>query len=363
MAVYKIFPTQDATIYSSTPSQNTGLDEILEVGCFNSQVALSIAESNTADDIRRTLIKFSNSDISSVMSLISGSYISNLRLFLANAENLSMPYTLLVDQLSFDWSMGTGKKQDYPVVTNGVCWTNSGSYSSSYDTDWATSYYLTIGGGGFTTTSQISQSFQYKDNKDLNVNVTPIVQNWVSDSTTNNGFIIKLPSGVEDNPNSLIGLSFFSLDTHTIYPPTLEFKWDDSNYSTGSLVVANNSNIVVKLSNNVGSFKNDTKKYIFNVSVRDKFPTRSFVTSSVYTVNEALPQTSYWALQDVKTEEMVIDFDTQYTKISCSSSGSYFPIYMSGLEPERYYKILIRVDLPSGESIDIDSNNQFKITR
>ena len=30
MAVYKIFPTQDATLYSAYPSMNTGIDEIIE---------------------------------------------------------------------------------------------------------------------------------------------------------------------------------------------------------------------------------------------------------------------------------------------------------------------------------------------
>ena len=30
MAVYKIFPTQDATLYSLYPTMNTGLDEIIE---------------------------------------------------------------------------------------------------------------------------------------------------------------------------------------------------------------------------------------------------------------------------------------------------------------------------------------------
>jgi len=30
MAVYKIFPTQDATLYSLFPTMNTGLDEIIE---------------------------------------------------------------------------------------------------------------------------------------------------------------------------------------------------------------------------------------------------------------------------------------------------------------------------------------------
>ena len=31
MAVYKIFPTKDATLYSKLPSANTGIDAILEV--------------------------------------------------------------------------------------------------------------------------------------------------------------------------------------------------------------------------------------------------------------------------------------------------------------------------------------------
>ena len=30
MAIYKIFPTQDSTLYSLYPEMNTGLDEIIE---------------------------------------------------------------------------------------------------------------------------------------------------------------------------------------------------------------------------------------------------------------------------------------------------------------------------------------------
>ena len=36
---------------------------------------------------------------------------------------------------------------------------------------------------------------------------------------------------------------------------------------------------------------------------------------------------------------------------------------MSGLEPERYYKVLIRTVLPDGESYDIDNNLIFKVVR
>jgi hypothetical protein len=45
------------------------------------------------------------------------------------------------------------------------------------------------------------------------------------------------------------------------------------------------------------------------------------------------------------TNEFVINFDTQYTQISSDSRGNYFDIYMSGLEPERYYKVLIKTEI------------------
>ena len=110
---------------------------------------------------------------------------------------------------------------------------------------------------------------------------------------------------------------------------------------------------VLSIQNNAGLFKADTGKYKFRVNSRDKYPARQFVTSSIYTVNKALPQTSYWAIQDVKSEDIVIDFDTTYTKISCDATSSYFDLYMTGLEPERYYKILIKTVLPTGENIDV----------
>ena len=59
MAVYKIFPTQDTTIYSFYPDKNTGLDEILDV---------SITLDLTLDpnpQANRALIQFSTDEIKS----------------------------------------------------------------------------------------------------------------------------------------------------------------------------------------------------------------------------------------------------------------------------------------------------------
>ena len=364
MSVYKIFAAADATLYSAYKNQNAGLDEILEIACKNAVIPSAVLSTNSADDIRRAVIQFSDSDLQYASNLVSGStWSSNLRLFFATAENLNMDYNIEVYQVSQSWAMGTGKFLDTPPSQNGVCWNNTGSYIDGV-TDWASpQYYNTPGGGTWTTTTSSLQNFGYKDNKDLNVDVTGIVNNWLFNEDPNFGFIAKLPLAVEQDSGSYIALDFFSIDTHTIYPPTLEIKWDDSTYNTGSLSIVSNNSTILTIGNNPSVFKNDTAKYTFRINARDQYPIRAFITSSVYTVNKALPSTSFWAIQDVKTEEMIIDFDSSFTKISCDSNGSYFPVYMNGLEPERFYKILIKINLPTGESIDVDNNNIFKITR
>jgi len=62
---------------------------------------------------------------------------------------------------------------------------------------------------------------------------------------------------------------------------------------------------------------------------------------------------------------MVIDFDSNYTKLGRDSIGNYFKVHMGGLEPERYYRLLIRViftDYTNRTSI-IDTGQVFKVVR
>jgi hypothetical protein len=369
MAVYKIFASADASIYSGKPAANAGLDEILEVSVKNSKYPLNYFVDplpNTpllSDDLIRSLILFDSKDLNTIKSYTTGSYKTNLKLYLANAENLTTTYSLEIRQISQSWAMGTGKASDNPETRNGVCWYSTGSFTSPVN-NWGffRSAHLTPGGGSWTS-QYVTQSFGYKDNKDIDVDVTSIVNSWFDSSQLNNGFIIKHPDEVEQNNNSYIGLSFFSVDTHTIYPPTLEIKWDDSSYITGSLSVVDNSSTVITLANNNGNYKYGTAKYKVIINARDKYPARTFTTSSFYTTNKALPVTSYYAIQDAKTDDIVIDFDTDYTKISCDGTNSYFYLYMNGLEPERYYKVLIRTVLTDGESYDTDNDLIFKVVR
>lgn len=361
MAVYKIFPIADATLYSAYPTTNTGIDEILEVACYNSQnpANLTLTNTNPTDDIRRAVIKFDSQEISGSISRANSSFRAYLKLYLANATNLNTDYTVEVRQLSQDWVMGTGKLNDLPTTQNGVCWYSTSSYTGSINWN-STAYYKTVGGGSWTVTSG-SQSFNYKSDKDLVADVTNIVSQWNSGSAGNNGFLVKLPVAFESSSATYTGLSFFSMDTHTIYPPTLEIRWDDSVYTTGSLPVIQNNNVVVTLANNMGTFKSGNDKYMVRVNARDRYPVRTFTTSSVYTNVKALPSSSYWSIVDYKTNDIVIDYDTNYTKISCDANGNYFFLYMSGLEPERYYKTLIKTQLTNGEVIEIDNDLIFKV--
>jgi hypothetical protein len=355
MPVYKIFPESDTTLYSAYPTQNSGLDEILEVSVKN-----GIASST--EDIRRSIVQFNSQDLQTLQTLKSNkNFDVYLRMYLANAENLDSVYGLLFNEVDTQWSMGVGKFSDDPITVKGASWYNTGSYTASVN-NWPNPTYHTVPGGGSWAFATVSQSFSYRDSKDINVKVTSFFNNWIN-GYTNAGIIIRHSASVENNANAYKVLNFFSGDTHTIYPPCLEMRWDDTIYNTGSLSVIDNTNTEITIVNNPYNIKYTTDKYTFKVAARDKYPARTFSTSSIYLTKKALPSSSYWAIQDVKTEDMVIDFDTSYTKIGCDATSSFFDVYMNGLEPERYYKLLIKYRLNSGENVVVDNNSIFKIVR
>ena len=63
MAVYKIFPTQDATMYSMFPQMNTGIDEIIE----SSTTTFGPFVPNP--QVSRFLIQFDSNEINSIINI------------------------------------------------------------------------------------------------------------------------------------------------------------------------------------------------------------------------------------------------------------------------------------------------------
>lgn len=226
------------------------------------------------------------------------------------------------------------------------------------------SFCLNAGGGTWFTSSFLSGEHYYQDfNKytdNLNVNVTAYVNEWLNNTRTNNGFIIKKSNTDECSTTKFGSIKFFSSDTHTIYPPTLEVRWDDSLFLTGSLDPLTSEDIILYIKGLSAEYK-ETSKAKIRVFGRDRFPQRSFTSTPIKDV-KYLPTTVYYSVVDAETEQVFIPFDTDYTKISCDSTSNYFNFWFDGLQPERYYKFIFRVD-QNGTTKFIDDNFHFKVVR
>lgn len=389
MAYYSIFPEKDATIYSHPDriNMNTGRDEILEL----------VEEKSSTGEIyytSRILMKFSNLDIKDVIeNKLSGvakevtpnNLEISLNLYSTEHKQLANSHIIEVFPLSQSFAEGTHRYESNPPFTatgslqaaNGVTWVHRTELTSSA---WSTigfnlsttgSYTLQAGGGEWYVGSDFrgENSFFENDDLDTNINVTSIIQKFSSsfytdavypDAIINNGFIIKKPSSVEEDSLSYGGLSYFSTNTHTIYPPKLTFKWDDSSYSHSGTTLTS-GDIFLSLYNNKSEFQRKSKQR-FRLTTRKRYPDRTFVTSSNYLDISYLPETSYYSVRDAETDEVVIPFDTEYTKLSANSEGMYFDLWMEGFQPERYYKLMFRVDNNDGINI-YDEDYFFKVVR
>jgi hypothetical protein len=376
MAVLKIFPEKDATLYSLFPNMNTGLDEIVEA------TLTTFAYSNPNPQASRFLVKFADTDIIAALDPMndaiynSGSWEARLQCFVSTATGLATTSSVVCFPAAQEWAMGTGRYLDEPISTDGCSWIwagYSGSYVWSAPSGAIVSYTSSVpaGGGAWYTGSQYTASvtFSYRTNKDLNLDVTNTVKAWLNSSgsipTTalpNHGFLLKQDLEWVYNKNYQPELKYFSVDTNTIYPPALQISWDDSVWNTGSStqLVLKTLPATITLAQNPGVFYSSSINR-FRINARPEYPIQLWQTSSVYTNNYYLPSgSSYYAIKDLETNEYIVDFNTKYTQLSADASSSYFDMYMNFLQPERYYTVLIQSSI-NGSTIVFNDQYYFKV--
>ena len=382
MAYYFLFPETDTTLYShpDRSEMNAGGDEILEI----------VKERGSTDNIlypSRILIKFKNEDIQEVYTkyITTSDYSASLNLTAAEPKNLVSTLNLELFALSQSFDEGTGRYSNLPTSSNGASWKFRNN--TTVATEWTTSSFgvattgsidptigVTLGGGVWYTGSEFrsSQQFLVGQSLDTDINVKHIIDKFSAslfanqtypDGISNNGFLIKKPDVIENNTSHSFGeLQYFSTDTHTIHPPKLVFKWDDSTFidaATGSAKQSGELN--VSLYRNQKEY-NQNDEAIFRIHVRDKYPTRTFSTSSNYLNVGYFTTSSFYSVRDAHTEQEIIPFDNNFTKLSADDKGMYFKLYMKGLQPERYYRILFKHT--NNESTTIyDDNYYFKVIR
>ena len=124
---YFLTASKDASIYLQQPTQNTGLDEILEV---------SKTYYGNLKDVARSFIQF---DLNSVSQSIVNNEISleSAALILRECESSEIPlvYSIYAHPVSQSWEMGIGTRFD-EISGDGLTWNHKSS-----NTDWLTSVY------------------------------------------------------------------------------------------------------------------------------------------------------------------------------------------------------------------------------
>ena len=229
-----IFPERDATLYQASGSQNTGIDEILEI-------RKDVSAAGTTVDVSRVLIQF---DLTKAKRLEAENptkvFKYYLNLFDARPSALSVSQSLFAYPVSGSWTMGQGRLDDNPQTTEGCSFNFRDG--ATVGTNWIPG--VSGSGGSWFTGSQYEATHSLNHRtEDVRMDVTTIVNQWLDDNIVNNGFIVKRSGSLgtilttdDEGSNERLGnLSFFSSDTHTKYPPTLEIEYDDSVWDTGSL--------------------------------------------------------------------------------------------------------------------------------
>ncbi len=370
---YFVFSEKDATIYQASGSMNTGLDEILEV-------RKDISPTGDTVNVSRTLIEF---DLTRITREINRGIIKKpkyfLNLFDAKPQSLSVSQSLYAYPVSGSWVMGQGRVDDNPLTTEGCSWNFRDGRTVS--TLWRPP--ISASGGNWFTGSgfEASQSLTHKT-KDIRMDVTDIVNKWISGSIANNGFIVKRSGSLglittgsndeEGNSTHFGNLSFFSSDTHTKFPPTLEVQWDDSVWSTGSLSPLTSTNLedMVLYMKGLRPEYKEKSRVKFRVVGRERFPEKTFDTTPSTLTVKYLPSGSstgdgtFYSLVDAETEDVIVPFGSG-SKVSCDSQGNFFNIDLDGYQPERFYSLLFKVVSGSGtnqEMIQIfDEGHTFKV--
>tara|TARA_B100002019_G_scaffold133062_1_gene114418 strand:- start:159 stop:1253 length:1095 start_codon:yes stop_codon:yes gene_type:complete len=355
------FTTKDAFISSGSnditgedfKDKNTGQDEILELKkvFFDREFAYPT----------RVLLQFDASKIESYISssVLPNTYKLNLRLYeTEGTSGLSEDYTIAAYPLSESWDEGTGKELDVPKTIEGCSWKYRQNYDGASEIEWTTP------GGTYIAGDEVTQSFS-SESPDINMDITSIVDKWFNGTNSNYGLLLRFSGSRETTSSSFEDVKFFSRQTNTIYSPKIELKWDDhipaTGSNTGSLtsldVSGNSENYLYPIHFREAYKENETVKFRFGA--RKRYIQKSFSTSVQTVSGSFIPHGSgSYSIIDMATNESVVPFSS-YTTMSCDSTSNYFKQDLNAFEPNRAYKILIKVNHDDGQKIIYDNDFEF----
>jgi len=286
-----------------------------------------------------------------------------------------IPYSASWDGINLHLTASrTGIEFNSVIVSTGSHVPFSG-YLTSSDTPFGGGLGDIIGGAGgnYSRDYVATQSFS-SESPDVNIDITNIAKKWFDGTLTNYGLLIRLSGSsdlssvneaYEQSTGSFEDIKFFSRQTNTIYSPKIELKWDDhlpaTGSNTGSLtqldISGNSENYLYPIHFREAYKENETVKFRFGA--RKRYIQKSFTTSVQTVSGSFIPHGSgSYSIIDMATNESVVPFSA-YTTMSCDSTSNYFKQDLDAFEPNRAYKILIKVNHNDGQEIIYDNDFEF----
>ena len=385
--IWSILPYKDTTLYEADSTRNTGLDQVNEL-------RVQLIDSNYYES--RILMSYDTSKIQNYLtreSVAVSDISASLNLNVLQAYELPFKYEIGVRAASQPWVNGTGYLTG-TKVTNGAAWSpswtgsvtltpdNSGSFNydqtsgslyktGSYDT--VINYNTTKGGGSWyidtadTSSLYCYQSFDYRTDSNISVDVSPIVKKWLNNDIPNYGFIIYLnkidsdtSSSISFNENTMI--QTYAAETDTIQSPTLTvYNLVSQSFSPSNTILSPTGSVIVYQPNFSGEVKANSK-HRFILAARPEYPRPAFGQNTVFNSLLNLPSSSYFQINDVLTNDAIIPY-SQYTKINTVGNHSFIEFYTTMLYPERYYKFEIKTIINTFDYFITSPDFTFKVIR
>jgi len=226
MAFKKYFATKDNTITNAfkadlefrATGSNMGAADSIEVFKIYGQATTSSSE------LSRALLEFNSTEISSSRDdgKIPASGSVNFFLNLYNARHpFTVPndFTLLIQPISRSWTEGRGLDME-EYKDDGL----SNWLSASSTAAWTTSGGDFHSGSGYNKTAVFTTGVE-----DLSVDITNIVEDWMSGSLENYGLGVRLSGSAETSTTTYYTKKFFARSSEFFFKrPTIEARWDSS---------------------------------------------------------------------------------------------------------------------------------------
>lgn len=364
MSIKRFYAIKDNTITnafqpgltSRAINSNMGSSDILEAFSIYGQASSDSLEKS------RILLKFSTDEISTLRQSgtlpDAGSVKFKLKLFNAtHSETLPKDFTLTTHVVTTDWSEGSGLDME--------------SYSDLGSSNWVSASTVaawTTPGGDFMEQDYRKEFSLTTGVEDVDVDITDIVEDWLNNTNSNHGLMVKLTGSFEDGSlkRSYYTKRFFARGSQYFFKrPIIEAQWDSSEQADLPDGYVQQDNYVYAINNLKTEYKNyETAKISVYTRLKNWQPniyTKASQKSPVDIVDD-----SYYKVTRISDGLVVIpysyDDSTPYTKMSYNSSGSYFDLDMSIFEPGYMYELCF-TRKKEGKIIEQEERFRFRVSK